>query len=437
MRRPSGRRSGPTWRGSLHWQPASPACCWRSASGWPSKTKERKSHMQRRILGILFAVLFIVMLGFSILFPVEPYYAKTFGATAGTMGWLMASYSLAQFIFSPVWGRLSDRVGRKPVMLIGLAGYTISMTLMGLATSLTGLFVARTLAGILSSATLPTAMAVIADSTTESERAKGMGILGAAFGLGVIFGPFIGGVLGAMQITLPFFVSAGLAAITFLFILGVLPESLRTRVVASPERASRWSAFNRETVGLYLMAFVVTFSLAGLETSFPFLANDRLGLNERSVGYVYAVMGFVAAIVQGGLVGRLKKVMGEERMIPAGLLVSALGMAGIALATTPVMATVAISLFGAGHGLIRPANASLISQRAKVGHGLAIGLLDSMDSLGRILGPVAGGALYAFRDSLPFVSGATLNLLALGSFLLLIPTVLRSTRRGTAPGVAD
>ena len=389
--------------------------------------------MQRRILGILFAVLFIVMLGFSILFPVEPYYARTFGATAGTMGWLMASYSLAQFIFSPIWGRLSDRVGRKPVMLLGLAGYALSMTLMGFATSLTGLFVARALAGVLSSATLPTAMAVIADSTSESERAKGMGILGAAFGLGVIFGPFIGGTLGARQINLPFFISAGLAAFTFLLVLAILPESHRAGARSDRPAGSRWAAFNRETVGLYLMALVVTFSLAGLETSFPFLANDRLGLTAQSVGYVYAVMGLVAAVVQGGLVGRLKKLLGEERMIPAGLIVSAVGMAGIALATTPVMATVAISLFGAGHGLIRPANASLISQRAKVGHGLAIGLLDSMDSLGRILGPVAGGALYALGGSLPFVSGAAMNVLALGSFLLLLPTVLRPARGGAAP----
>lgn len=395
--------------------------------------------MQRRILGILFAVLFIVMMGFSILFPVEPYYARTFGGTAATMGWLMGSYSLAQFIFSPIWGRLSDRVGRKPIMMLGLAGYAISMTLMGLATSLTGLFVARTLAGVLSSATLPTAMAVIADSTTESERAKGMGILGAAFGLGVIFGPFIGGTLGAVQINLPFFVSAGLAAFTFLLVLSILPESHKVGKASGGDRpaGSRWSAYNRETVGLYLMAFVVTFSLAGLETSFPFLASDRLGLNERSVGYVYAVMGLVAAVVQGGLVGVLKKAIGEERMIPAGLFVSALGMAGIAIAPSPVMATIAISLFGAGHGLIRPANASLISQRAKVGHGLAIGLLDSMDSLGRILGPVVGGALYAMRGSLPFVSGSVMYVAALVAFLLLIPAVMRPARTGRTSGVAD
>src|SRR5690606_39329567 len=123
------------------------------------------------------------MVGFSILFPVEPYYIQTCGATSATMGWLMASFSLAQFVFSPLWGRLSDRIGRKPVMMIGLAGYSGSMALFALAQSVPQLFLARSLAGILSSATLPTAMAVISDTTTEDERAKGMGILGAAFGL--------------------------------------------------------------------------------------------------------------------------------------------------------------------------------------------------------------------------------------------------------------
>lgn len=386
--------------------------------------------MQRRILAILFAVLFIVMLGFSVLFPVEPYYVQTFGATAKTMGWLMASYSLAQFLFSPLWGRLSDRVGRKPVMMVGLAGYATAMTLFGLAQSIPGLFGARILAGLLSSATLPTAMAVIADSTGEEERAKGMGILGAAFGLGVIFGPFLGGLLGSYSLKLPFFVAAGLAGFTLLLVALILPESLHLRKeqAETPHLVSRWAAMGRETVGLYLLAFVVTFSLAGLETSFPFLADHRLGLTERSVGYVYAVMGVAAVIVQGGLVGRLKRLIGEERMILLGLLITAAGMGGIALAGTPVAATAAISLFGVGHGLIRPANASLITQRAKVGHGLAIGLLDSMDSLGRILGPVTGGLLYHYQDSLPFVSGMALNLAALAGFLLLAPSAVRRAR---------
>ena len=189
--------------------------------------------MQRKILGLLFAVLFLVMIGFSILFPVEPYYIQMFGATSATMGWLTASFSLAQFLLSPFWGRLSDRVGRKPVMMIGLAGYGVSMALFALGRSIPHLFLARTFAGVLSSATLPTAMAVISDTTSEDERAKGMGLLGAAFGLGAIFGPFVGGVLGDVSHPPALLRHRSLSTITLLLVWRMLPESL------SPEKKRR------------------------------------------------------------------------------------------------------------------------------------------------------------------------------------------------------
>ena len=371
--------------------------------------------MNRTVLGILFFVLFIVMIGFAVLFPVEPYYIRTFGATSRTMGWLIATFSIAQFIFSPIWGTLSDRVGRKPVMAIGLLGYAAGMTFFGLAQSMPLLFVARTLTGVLSAATLPTAMAMIADSTTKEERAKGMGVLGAAFGLGAIFGPVVGGVLGSYWLQLPYFAAAGLSLVTFALVVAILPETLPKEgsdAGASRRLSQRLKAWNRQTMPLYLLALLVTFSLAALETAFPFLAADRFGLTERSVGYVYAVMGLVGAAVQGGLVGRVKRWIGEEKMILVGLVVSAAGMAVIAGAATAALATAGISIYAAGHGLIRPANSSLVSQRAGVGHGLAIGLLDSMDSLGRVLGPVVGGALYYARGDLPFSLGAVLNLVA-------------------------
>lgn len=375
--------------------------------------------MQQRVLGLLFAVLFLVMIGFSILFPVEPYYIQMFGATSATMGWLIASFSLAQFVFSPLWGRLSDRVGRKPIMMIGLAGYGLSMTLFALAPSIPYLFVARTLAGILSSATLPTAMAVISDTTSEDERAKGMGLLGAAFGLGAIFGPFIGGVLGEIAIRLPFFVTSGLSFLTLLFVGWMLPESLSPeKRTASTQRTSRIKAFQFDTSWLYAVAFLGTFSLAALETAFPFLAYDRLGATTRSVGYIFAVMGIAGSIVQGGLIGPIRKWIGEERMIPAGLIISASALVLIALSNHVVFGTIALALFAVGHGLIRPANVSLITRRTKVGQGLAIGVYDSMDALGRVLGPIAGGTLYVLRDSLPFFGASAISFLAFLLFVL-------------------
>lgn len=300
------------------------------------RTKERRSvQMKKRVLGLLFAVLFFVMMGFSILFPVEPYYIQMFGATSATMGWLTASFSLAQFVFSPLWGRLSDRIGRKPVMLVGLAGYGASMTLFALGQSIPHLFIARTLAGVLSSATLPTAMAVIADTTSEDERAKGMGLLGAAFGLGAIFGPFVGGVLGDLSIRLPFFTTAVLSLLTMVFVWRLLPESLPPeRRNGVQERVSRLKAFQPDTTWLYAIAFLATFSLAALETAFPFLAYDRLGATTRSVGYTFAVMGIAGSVVQGGLIGPVRKLIGEERMIPAGLLLSAAALGLISISRT-------------------------------------------------------------------------------------------------------
>ncbi|MFZ5825688.1 MAG: MFS transporter [Bacillota bacterium] len=368
--------------------------------------------MNRKVLGLLFVTLFIVMLGFSILFPIEAYYIKSFGADERSMGIIITLYSLMQFIFSPLWGRLSDRVGRKPVMMIGLAGYAVSMALFGAATQLWHLFAARALAGVLSSATLPTAMAVIADSTDEQNRTRGMGFLGAAFGLGVIFGPVLGGILGVRALWLPYFVTAGLAAVNLLFVLLLLPESLppekRQRREAQPK--SRWAAFDRAIGALYFLSFIVSFSLAGLEATFGFLAANRLRLEPNEVAYIFVLMGITGAVVQGGLIGRLKRRFGEVTLMQSGLLISALGFAIVAVAQQPWSAAVGLSVFAGGNGLIRPSNASLISRKARVGQGLAIGLLDSFDSMGRILGPIAGGLLFYVADYLPFALGAALTL---------------------------
>lgn len=377
--------------------------------------------MNRKVLGLLFITLFVVMLGFSILFPVEAYYIQSFGADERSMGVVITLYSLMQFLFSPLWGRLSDRIGRKPVMMIGLAGYAVSMALFGAATQLWHLFAARALAGALSSATLPTAMAVIADSTDEEHRTRGMGFLGAAFGLGVIFGPALGGILGVQALWLPYFVTAGLAGLNLLFVLLMLPESLppekRQRKESQP--TSRWAAFHQEIAALYFLSFIVSFSLAGLEATFGFLAANRLGLDPRQVSYIFVLMGITGAVVQGGLIGRLKQRFGEVALMQAGLLISAAGFTIVAIAQQPWVAAVGLSVFAGGNGLIRPSNASLISRKARVGQGLAIGLLDSFDSMGRILGPIVGGLLFYVADYLPFSLGAALTLASSLIFSLL------------------
>ncbi len=370
---------------------------------------------RKQALLLLFGVVLMIMIGFSVLFPVEPYYVKQFGADARTMGFITAIYSFMQFIFAPLWGRLSDRVGRRPVLMIGLVGFILGQTLFGLATSIWMLFLARGLAGVLSAAALPTAMAYIADITPPEERAKGMGLIGAAFGLGVIIGPGIGGLLGNIFLALPFFVSAGLAALNLLGVALLLPESLppEARTGHQEGKGSRWSAFSWEIAALFGVTLALSLGMTGIEVTFGFFAADRLQLESSQVGWVFAIMGVVASFVQGFLVGKMQKRLGEARMTLVGLLLGAAGMLGVAFSHSPVTATLAICVLAAGTGLARPANSALISRRAPGGQGVAIGLMDSFDSLGRIGGPVLGGTLYKVGLTLPYVSGAAMFTVAL------------------------
>ncbi len=370
---------------------------------------------RKQALLLLFGVVLMIMIGFSVLFPVEPYYVKQFGADARTMGFITAIYSFMQFVFAPLWGRLSDRVGRRPVLMIGLVGFILGQTLFGLATSIWMLFLARGLAGVLSAAALPTAMAYIADITPPEERAKGMGLIGAAFGLGVIIGPGIGGLLGNIFLALPFFVSAGLAALNLLGVALLLPESLppEARTGHQEGKGSRWSAFSWEIAALFGVTLALSLGMTGIEVTFGFFAADRLQLESSQVGWVFAIMGVVASFVQGFLVGKMQKRLGEARMTLVGLLLGAAGMLGVAFSHSPVTATLAICVLAAGTGLARPANSALISRRAPGGQGVAIGLMDSFDSLGRIGGPVLGGTLYKVGLTLPYVSGAAMFTVAL------------------------
>ncbi|MED4731135.1 MFS transporter [Aneurinibacillus migulanus] len=369
----------------------------------------------KRALPILFAVMFLVMVGFGIIIPVLPFFAEQLGATPAQLGWLMAVYSLMQFIFAPMWGGISDRIGRKPVMLIGIAGLSLSFFLFAVSTQLWMLFAARILAGFLSSANMPTTMAYVADVTTPENRGKGMGIIGAAVGLGFIFGPAIGGIFSKTSLSTPFFIAGTVSAITFLFVLFFLKESLppeKRTVRTSGTKESRWKAFNGPTSVLYILQFFVSFSLAGLEATFAYFAFARAGIGTTNLGYIFMIMGLAGAIVQGGLVGRLTKKFGEGAVIQMGLVVSAIGFGLILLTNSFVTAAIFLTIFGLGNGVIRPSVSALITKRTEVGQGSATGLLSSFDSLGRIAGPPIGGALYSMQVGLPYISGLIVSAIA-------------------------
>ncbi|KGA98186.1 major facilitator transporter [Alkalihalobacillus alcalophilus ATCC 27647 = CGMCC 1.3604] len=368
----------------------------------------------KKVLPILFAIMFLVMVGFGIIIPVMPFYAEDLGASPTQLGLLMAVYSLMQFIFAPMWGRISDRIGRKPVLLIGIAGLSLSFFLMAFASTLWMLFAARIIGGFLSAANMPTVMAYVADITSEENRSKGMGIIGAAVGLGFVFGPGIGGIFSDTSLTIPFYLAGASSLITFFLVLIVLKESLseENKGATNRKRLSLKSAFNGPASNLFLLQLFVTLSLAGLEATFAYYAYEKAGLGPVQLGYIFMIMGFAGAIVQGGLVGRLTKKIGEGKVIQLGIFISALGFALILFIDSFVTAAIFLSIFGIGNGFIRPSVSSLVTKRAKSAYGQVTGLLSSMDSLGRIIGPPLGGLLFSIAINLPFIIGMILSFIA-------------------------
>ncbi len=366
------------------------------------------------------------MLGFGIIIPNLAYYAKEIGATTTEIAILMSIYSGMQLLFAPIWGRLSDKHGRKPAILLGLLGNAVALIGFGLATDYAWLFITRSAAGIASAAVLPSVMAYVADVTTSEERGKGMGLMGAAMGLGFILGPAIGGIMGSHD--MPFFVAGGLSLLTFLFALVLLPESLPKSPTGevledrhewvSPREIFRQTTLKSPLTPLFLVAFFSTFSFSGLEITFPLFIEDKWDYGEREMGWMFMVMGAIVVPLQGGLLGKLINMFGERRIVLIGLLLNALGMALLLIAYSFASLTLYLTIAGIGNQLIRPTNTSWISKQTRIGQGAAIGIMDAFLSLGRILGPLLGGWLYA-KEAYPYAVLA--GILVIATLCLYIP----------------
>lgn len=355
----------------------------------------------RSSLLIIFLVVFIDLVGFGIVIPILPYYAESYHSTAYELGWLMAVYSLMQFLVSPLWGRLSDRIGRRPVLLFSILGTGASMALLGFASSLLWLFIGRTLAGICG-ANISTAYAYITDVTTEENRAKGMGIVGAAFGLGFIFGPAIGGVLSHYGFGVPMFAGAGLALLNFCFAYFKLEEPKLSVETRASHRSKRFDLEvlrtaladprTRYAIGLF---FVVTFAVTQMETSFAIYMGALFGFNAQKAGLILALMGLIMVMVQGGLIGRLAKRFGEIRLITTGFLGCALGLLGFALSPTVGGVVASLSFMAFFHGTLHPSLSSVASMgAAPEKRGATMGVFQSAGSLARVLGPPCAGLAY-------------------------------------------
>ncbi|CAN5619731.1 tetracycline resistance MFS efflux pump [soil metagenome] len=373
-------------------------------------------------LTILFFTVFLDLVGFGIVIPLLPLYAETFGASPMAVVWLVAIYSLMQFVFAPWWGQLSDRVGRRPVLLVGLFGSAISYLAFGLAGSLAMLFIARALAGIMG-ANIGVAQAYVADITAPEERAKGMGMIGAAFGLGFIFGPAIGGGLSYFGPSVPFLAAAALAFVNGLLAIRWLGESRppgEPSTLPQPGFRARFetlSAFASRGRGgtLFAVFFLLTFAFAALEATFSLWADRRWDFSPSQVAYLFAYIGVLITLVQGALVGPLVRRLGERRLAVAGSATLAVGLVAIPAAPSIPWLAVALALLALGQGTTIPAISALISRAAPPGQqGRLLGVSQSLSALGRVLGPVLGGLVFA-RISIgaPYVGGGLVAILAL------------------------
>ncbi len=400
---------------------------------------------RRPSLGAIFLTIFLDLLGFGLVMPFLAEEARdTFGATAFVGTLLSAVYSLMQFLFVPVWGRLSDRVGRRPVLLWSIAATGLAMAGLGVGLAWGGsilwLFAARIFSGI-ATANLGTASAYIADVTKPEERAKGMGLIGMAFGLGFILGPGIGGALSGYAINgrhgaLACFVAAGLSLGNLLWVSAGLAESLsdERRMTASetPRRLTPLNvdnmrlAFARPGIPLaVLVNFIGILSFANLDQTFRYFNKDLFGMTERETGFVLAFIGIIAAGTQGGLVRPLAKRFDESVLIRLGLLLQVIAFSGLALAPSfgPSALYGAGGILAVGNGFTQPGVAAYVSKRADPSaQGATLGTNQAAASLGRVFGPAAGGYLYgAAGERSPYVAAAIGMAIALYLAMLLKP----------------
>jgi MFS transporter, DHA1 family, tetracycline resistance protein len=360
--------------------------------------------MQKHGLLTIFTVVFVNMLGFGLILPLLPFYAETFNASGTVVGLLVASYAGAQMIGAPVLGRISDRYGRRPILLISLLGSFFGFVLLGVANALWLLFASRILDG-LTGGNVTVARAYITDVTSEKDRAKGMGIIGAAFGLGFIIGPAMGGLLSAGErYALPAFVAAGLTALNLVAVYLWLPESLgieRRAELAAREREALslralHNALSHPRVGpLLQIVFVFGLALATFEGVFSLYAQKHLGLASDQTGYMLAYIGLLVALVQGAAIGRLAARYQEERLLLGAAAIMAISLIGWAYAPTVPVALLVLAPLSLAVGVL---SATVHTALTKVVHsdevGGILGLAAALTSLARAIGPATGGALF-------------------------------------------
>ena len=421
-----------------------------------AKKKERQPFP--RGFWVIWTTVAIDLIGFGIVLPILPLYAERFGAGAAVIGLLSATFSLAQLVFAPVWGKLSDRIGRKPIIILSLCGTAVGSLVTGFAGALWILFLGRIIDGI-SGASVSVAQAAVADISPARQRARYMGIIGAAFGVGFVAGPIVGSLAALVDPKAPFFVAAAIAAINALVALKRLPETAhgvaghplaRPEVVAAREAESAAADADSESIAeapaldgpgivepahgvfhhahadhtsptrraeiirLIVIAFVGIVAFSGFEATFSLLANNRYGLGLSGTAAVFAGIGVVLVGVQGGLVGPVTRRLGETRTLRFGLISNCFGLFVLAFDLGWAGLVAALLLLTVGQGLLTPTLSSAVAGRAGRDTGVWLGWQQSAGGAGRVIGPLAAGALFQWAGmGWPYAVGAALAAFAL------------------------
>ncbi len=369
-------------------------------------------------LMLIFLTVFIDLVGFGLIVPVLPTYAKELHADGLMVGIVMASYSLMQFFFTPIWGKLSDSVGRRPIILLSLLASVIGYLIWGFSNSLVLLILARCVAGA-GNANIAVAQAYVSDVTTLENRAKGMGAIGAAFGLGFVLGPAIGGFLAGFGIAKIGFAAASLSLIDLILTFFLLPEPEK-RSNAGKQRFDLKPQFIVDTIknpslqGSLLIFFISTLAFANMEATLVLLTSLKFGYTTKANSFMFTYVGLIIVFVQGGMIHRLVKKYGEKVLVISGCAILSLGLLLTGYASNQTFLYIALALLAIGSGINTPANQSMLSKLAPSENtGAVLGIGQSLSTLGRILGPVIGGyAFDHFGVSVPYLIGSSIMVIA-------------------------
>ncbi|CAJ38069.1 MFS transporter [Methanocella arvoryzae] len=403
---------------------------------------------------VLTSAVFIFTFGFGIIIPIIPYYTRSVNATAFDLGLLLATFSFLQFFCGPIWGKISDHIGRKPVIIFSLLGFTLAFAMVGLSSQLWMIFIAVSIGGFFSAGIFPAVLAFVADITQPSERAKLMGLMGAVSGLGLILGPFASSLLAVYGLSAPFFAAALISFITMIGCMVLIPESITyTQIVKIRDAVKPLSMLNmiietfrhmftalKTGLGVFLMAMlVISFAISGFEGTFTYFLMDKIGLSSvtsfvkvfdsgihltgpEAMGIVFAMMGAVSVICQGLIVAKAIEMFGEEKVIIFGLLIASVGMILLLTSTDLGTALIYICIISVGSGLVFPCLNTVVSRRTdERNQGVAMGILSSYGSFGRVLGPIVGGYVYVINIAFPYaLSAIVMALSAAGLFAYML-----------------